>query len=316
MIYKRMGGRLGNQMFQYSTIRSFQNKFRPNDEIFLDFQDVYKLGKKEDGFKNSLEGFNIPKNVHYVDKMKMDFIPTLLFLFYKFICAILKIINNKENYILKRNHFERIIYPFYHKQGLYICTDGYMQFDDCKKRNVYFFGYFESVKFFDDIVPILRNEFSSIVHLQDDKLMKIIKNNCVSCVSVRAGDFLSEQFKKDYYVCKPSYYYDAIKKIEEINNQNVYIVFSDDITWVKENIRFPKNIEVYYEEKKYNLYEKIELMTHCSNYILSNSSFSFWVQFLSYNDSKIVVAPNRWSNTSKQIDIYDDSWIKINIKED
>lgn len=42
MIQKHVIGRLGNQMFQYATVRAFQIKNRPNDEILLDFSEVYE----------------------------------------------------------------------------------------------------------------------------------------------------------------------------------------------------------------------------------------------------------------------------------
>ena len=56
-------------------------------------------------------------------------------------------------------------------------------------------------------------------------------------------------------------------------------------------------------------------MTHCDNYILSNSSFSFWTQFLSYNNDKTVVAPSKWTNNNQVIDIYQNNWIKVDVEE-
>lgn len=315
MIYKRMSGRLGNQMFQYAAIRSFHHKYREDDKIVLDFQSVYKLGTKEDGFKNQLDGFKLNDKVEFTDKMSMDFIPSILFLFYKFLCMIIKIFDFNHTYLVKRKKLEDFLYPFYHKQGLYIYTDGYKKFDDCKKKNIYFFGFYESVKYFSDIVDLLRNEFSADVSLVDDKLRNIIEDNNTTCVSVRAGDFLSDKFKNDYYVCKPNYYVKSINYIKG-KCESIFVIFSDDIEWVKDNISFPKGIKCVYEEKKYNLYEKIYLMTHCSNYVLSNSSFSFWTQFLSYNNDKIVVAPSKWTNTNQVIDIYQDNWIRIDIEEE
>lgn len=314
MVYKRMGGRLGNQMFQYAAIRSFHQKYRKNDKIVLDFQSVYKLGTKEDGFKNQLDGFKLNEKVEFTDKMTMDFFPSVLFLFYKFLCMIIKLFDFSHTYLVKRKKLEDFLYPFYHKQGLYIYTDGYKKFDDCKKKNIYFFGYYESVDYFNDIVDILKYEFSADVNLNDDDLKNIIDTNNTTCVSVRAGDFLSDKFKNNYYVCKPNYY---VKSVNYIKNKcdSIFVIFSDDIEWVKKNISFPNDVKCVYEEKKYNLYEKIYLMTHCDNYILSNSSFSFWTQFLSYNNDKTVVAPSKWTNNNQVIDIYQNNWIKVDVEE-
>lgn len=315
MIYKRMGGRLGNQMFQYAAVRAFQNRYRPNDEIYLDFQDVYKLGTIKDGFKNSLRGFTLNEKVHFKDNMKMDFIPHMLFIFYKFLCLVLKFTDFNKKYIIKRKKLENFIYPFYHKQGLYIYTDGFKKFDNCTKKNIYFFGYFESVKYFQNISNILREEFCAPVNLDNDELLKKINNTDSVCVSVRAGDFLTDKFKKDYYVCKPQYYRDSINYLKSKNKDFTYFVFSDDIEWVNKNINL-SGVNAYFEREGYNLYEKICLMTNCKNYIISNSSFSFWTQFLSYNDNKIVIAPIKWSNKSDNIDIYEDNWIKIDVDKE
>ena len=102
MVYKRMGGRLGNQMFQYAAIRSFHQKYRKNDKIVLDFQSVYKLGTKEDGFKNQLDGFKLNEKVEFTDKMTMDFFPSVLCLFYKFLCMIIKLFDFSHTYLVKK----------------------------------------------------------------------------------------------------------------------------------------------------------------------------------------------------------------------
>lgn len=38
-------------------------------------------------------------------------------------------------------------------------------------------------------------------------------------------------------VCTPSYYARAIKTMNESVNPELYVIFSDDIQWCKENIR-------------------------------------------------------------------------------
>ena len=57
MISKHIFGRLGNQMFQYAAIRAFQEKYRKNEELLLDYSEVYKMGLKEE-----LSKFNVKTN--------------------------------------------------------------------------------------------------------------------------------------------------------------------------------------------------------------------------------------------------------------
>ena len=126
------------------------------------------------------------------------------------------------------------------------------------------------------------------------------------------GDFVkNNSIKSLTNVCSKKYFYDGIKYMQKKLEQPVFIIFSDDVIWCKRNLELPDN--TYFEDGTDPIWEKLRLMYSCKNFIISNSTFSWWAQYLSRNDNKIVVAPSRWRNFEMPNDIYEDNWIKINV---
>lgn len=90
-----------------------------------------------------------------------------------------------------------------------------------------------------------------------------------------------------------------------------WFIFSDDADWVKDNIVFPG--EVFYQPPRVTPLETLYLMKACKHFIISNSSFSWWGQYLSNNDNKIVIGPAKWYVDGRKTDIIEEEWIKIEV---
>ena len=304
MVQMEIHGRLGNQMFQYATLRGYMEKYKC-EELNLNF----KNGVYSRNFKNELEQFNIIKYKE-VDKIEKSFVQKILVFS---MVKIEKLINKiyKDNSEYKKNKLELKNKKILMKNGIYFLNQGYMELEETNSQNQIFIGNFESAKYFDHIKQKIMEEFTP----KNDKLEKNselyhkINNSESVCISIRRGDFLTKENIKGHYVCTEQYFEKAIEKIKEKVKNPHFFIFSDDIEWVKNNMKFPG--ETDYESGDDPVWEKLRLMYECKHFIISNSTFSWWAQYLSRNPNKVVIAPSRWKNTYQNEDIYEKNWTLI-----
>ena len=134
------------------------------------------------------------------------------------------------------------------------------------------------------------------------------------CVMVRRGDYLSEEFKAKFFVCDKEYFQKAIEKVKVLVDNPILIFFSNDIDWVRENIN--TDLPSYYESKTNPVWETMRLMYSCKHFIISNGTFSWWGQYLSRNEDKIVISPDHWYNNVDvdHKELLLDDFIKIQCK--
>lgn len=126
------------------------------------------------------------------------------------------------------------------------------------------------------------------------QLYDIITQSNSVFLGVRRGDFLQGDNRRIFYVCDLSYYQRAIEYMQAHVADPVFIVFSNDIPWVRENLIIDG--KAYYESGHDPVWETFRLMYSCKHFIISNSTLHWWAQFRSDSHDKIVVAPERWYN--------------------
>jgi hypothetical protein len=100
--------------------------------------------------------------------------------------------------------------------------------------------------------------------------------------------------------------------MKKMGNDKYYIIFSDDISWCKENLSFLNN-KIFIEGN--TDFQDLYLMSKCKNNIIANSSFSWWGAWLNTNKDKIVIAPKKWFGISNShldtSDLYCNNWVTI-----
>lgn len=124
----------------------------------------------------------------------------------------------------------------------------------------------------------------------------ILKSNSV-CISIRRGDYLSSENKNNFFVCGRDYFNRAMQRMLELHPDATFVFFSDDIQWVRENIHTP--CPCLYERGDDPIWEKLRLMYSCRHFIISNSTFSWWSQWLGRDPHKTVIAPSHWNNNPR-----------------
>lgn len=311
MIYLQMSGRLGNQFFRYAVARAVQIKLYPNDKLVINYQ------QKENGdgsFYNALDDFNISEYEKYNKDVPVLIMETSIL--QKIVCAkyYLGMKKIRPEQMNEQTAYEKKWVDKLNNYGVYWFRRGGWELKKCRYKNKILSGNFENPQYFDDIRDVLIKEFtpkSPLEYKNEEIYDRIQKTNSI-CLSVRRGDFeTNENIKNLHSVCGKDYFEKAIDIIKnEIDNPN-FFMFSDDIEWVKENIK--TGCPTYYEDGTDSLPEKIRLMSSCKHFIISNSTFSWWVQYLSTYDKKIVVSPKRWFNNDYKSPLINPEWILVDV---
>lgn len=169
-------------------------------------------------------------------------------------------------------------------------------------------GYFQSKKHFSNNQDAIKNLFifpEEITNKVDTALNKIKQKKLA--IHVRLGDYLLPGYITTHFICDRTYF---LKALREYNlNEYTVIVVTDNLRDYSKYIALDNVVIGNGKSELQDLY----LLSQCDDIILSNSSFSWWGQFLGKKKNK-VCAPSRWfgSDGPKNFeDIYEDSWIKI-----
>lgn len=294
MIYVDIKGNLGNQLFEYALARKLQND--SGQKICFN---IYNLKKYRPNFTFSLLDYKLNDNIIVETEKPMPWFADTMFP----ITRVVKKIIPKLYFGILKNF------------GIYVfMSRKFIEIPVIKKKNYYISGYWQCTKYFDEIKPTIIKELTPKKELlvQNQSLYNTIINSESVCITIRRGDFVSnEKYKQQFYLCDEKYFYKAVNLIKlKIPNAKL-IIFSDDIKWIKENMNFGDDVN--YESGDDPVWEKLRLMSACKHFIISNSSFSWWVQYLSTNKNKIIIAPSRWYTFGETADIYEDNWNLIKV---
>lgn len=294
MIVVRLNGGMGNQMFQYAFARSLS--IEKGVKFCLDKRYLEnRTPQKKFVFRNyDLSIFNI-KEEFYKDS---ESISTSKFY--------------ADNILIKSIK----MFPLLKNFASHLYLEPFFNFDKdfrAIRGNCYCVGYFQSYKYFDKIKDTILVDFSFKTPLRsncNDLKFRITNTNSV-CINIRRGDFLNNQY---HGTVGNLYYYQAIDILQLSETDITIFVFSDDIAWCEQNLKFSHPTEfVSHEYAGIKFADYLGLMILCKHFIIPNSTFAWWAAFLSQNENKKIIAPKKWFMDSKidTTDLIPGDWLRI-----
>lgn len=250
-------GQLGNQMFQYASLKGIADKHGyqyciPKNSVVTD-----ALGNK---LRTELfDVFNLNVNIQKIETDQYLQEPSF---------------NYSENFVNS-------------------CPD-----------NVSLWGFFQSEKYFKHIEKEIRKDFTFKDEIVEDceNIIKDIFDDPIA-LHIRRGDFLINS--GNHYNQSLEYYENALS---EFDFDRQVVIFSDDPKWCMSQDLFFSDRFIVSEST--GPYHDLYLMTQCSDFIIANSTFSWWGAWLANRGN--VIAPKKWfgSNNSHldTKDLYCENW--------
>lgn len=134
-------------------------------------------------------------------------------------------------------------------------------------------------------------------------------------VSIRRGDYVEHP---DFYQLSINYYINALVRFfPEWQNYSVF-VFSDDYQYVKFHFSGIPNIYFYND---LSAIDQLTLASLCDDFIISNSTFSWWCAWLGEKEHSKIICPPYFFTAQKRIsdndiDFFPERWFKYDVASD
>lgn len=292
-IITQLQGGLGNQLFQYATARALS--LQKKASLLLDCDWYSKL---------------------YRDVTPRDLLLT------EFNTVGTTIAISPE--IEKPNWLRRISQKFWPLNPFIFAEKSPYQFDPSlnqspafQQQNLYLMGYWQSFKYFESIKSILHTELTSLMPLSQhyQTYFEKIEATHSTMVHVRRGDYISLGTANSVHGTTTLDYYLRGMNLQINKNEDTqFFVFSDDLDWAKKNLAHQERL-IFIESlnTKDAVIQELELMKHCKNHLIANSSLSWWGAWLRKNSEGIVICPKNWTNnlTMNWDDLLPSTWMRL-----
>ena len=303
-------GGLGNQLFQLSAAL-FQAHGNP--VIYNSTFGKPRLGKDN---QVQIECFALPDSIKSDKKRKSHAFFTKVY-----------------GYTLRSgfnpNHFEslkftRSIIRLASKVALFIATGkifkmlvgndvGYTYFPDTKDDTA-LIGYFQSYKWLNDpnVLRTLKRLKAKDFESREQFESQAIEDQPI-LLHVRLTDYVLEN---DFGLLAIDYYKNAIAQLKaqlDTSHRYHFWIFSDDIPAARNFLDFLDSDQVTWMPEIEDCPVKtLEVMSMCSHFIISNSTFSWWAASLRKNENAQIIYPDPWFKSAPTpLALIPEEWVPI-----
>ena len=256
-------GQLGNQMFQYASLRGIAANNNYNFCI-PNHQEIF-----DDGIGNKIR-------IELFDCFKLRN------------CSGLNLQMIDEN----RPLLQEDVFEF--KEDL---------FNNCPDW-VSLWGFFQTEKYFKNIESEIREDFEFKDDIVDDskEIVEQYFDNPIA-LHIRRGDFIRNS--AHHHNLTLDYYEQALNKFD---SDRQVVIFTDDPKWALKQELFSDDRFIVSQDT--SSYHDLYMMSKCSDFIIANSSFSWWGAWLA--NTGRVIAPSKWFGPNNAHldtkDLYPEHW--------
>lgn len=288
----RLNNRLGNQLFEYAFARALSLRLGINHCILVG------------SAPNRLDCFHLPSGFRFASRVgHLSWIAR----------AVLTCMGKLAQVYASRPallfRIESALRWLVNLCGVHFCLDGYLcpHYALLRSCHLYCSGYFQSERYFKDYSSVIRSDLAFLESVTSPccEMADLIKGCQSVCIHIRMGDYRQ---LPAYSVCDRAYFLRAIAYVKRKMPDAIFFLFSDDPAQASALLSQP---EVRVIPSHFTDQQSLYLGSLCRHHIISNSSFSWWMQYLAYHKDQIVIAPQRWMNDDTPTPQYQAHWTLV-----
>ena len=283
-----LSGGLGNQLFQFMSGIGLAEE--TNRELFVN----------TNWFSNPLMRYR--NNPAYLIKRRLDILE------FTSVAAM-----KRERFSTPRDgRFERVVSQFTEpmKRIVGIASEASFQKGQWVQPDKIgrLVGHFMSPKFF--LNSSTRGRFQDLVHplsTWTNQMSKAISTRPSIGVHIRLGDYV---YLGDKVIPSEAYFLTGINYLKSVLGSDTDVfLFTDEPTLVKE--RFPRVVNeanIISPALSITPVENLILLSRCSSFVCSNSTFSWWGAHLGDTPKPLIVRPSYFYTAKPELDSHSDLW--------